>query len=270
MMSKPCEPTPTFSRIQQEFAAAVRDPQRALPAAVTSYTARTPQKRFAVYRNMAVAGLTEALRARFQMTEKIVGEKRFAEAARLFVAAHPPRSSVLMFYGDKFPAFLAEFAPLATLRALPDLSRLEAARTRAYHASDAVPLDPAALRAIDPRTLSASRVILHPSAEILRSRYPVVTIWSMHSGGAKRGQVDEGEAEDALIVRPQFAVEVRKLGAADAAFFLAVQAGLPLGRAAERTAAAHPAFDLNASLTRLVSYGAVAGLIAPDQGVPSA
>ena len=51
-----------FAAIQAEFAAALLDPDRPVPEAVTAHTARRPLRRFAVYRNNVVAGLVNALR----------------------------------------------------------------------------------------------------------------------------------------------------------------------------------------------------------------
>ena len=74
---------------------------------------------------------------------------------------------------------------------LADVARLEAARTRAYHAADATPLDAADFGGIAPDTIGSLQVTLHPSLEILRSRHPVVTIWSMNAGETELAPVDE-------------------------------------------------------------------------------
>ena len=55
-------------------------------------------------------------------------------------------------------------------------------------------------------------------------------------------------AEDVLVSRPGDAVLMQLLPPAGAAFLLALEAGEPLGPAAERAAAEVPEFDLVASL----------------------
>src|SRR4029077_17776024 len=130
---------------QSDFARAVRDPDLAVPRGVTWHNSDRPQVRFAVYRNNVVLGLVSSLEARFPATRRIVGEDFFKGAARLFAATQPPRSPLMMFYGDAFPDFLADFEPAREVPYLADVARLEAARTRAYHATDAKPLTPAAL-----------------------------------------------------------------------------------------------------------------------------
>jgi hypothetical protein len=167
---------------QSDFARALRDPDLAIPYGVASYNSDAPRERFAVYRNNVVVGLVSALEARFPATRRIVGEDFFKGAARLFAAAQPPRSPLMMFYGDAFPDFLADFEPARAVPYLADVARLEAARTRAYHAADAKPLTPAALSGGIPEALAGMRFNLHPSVEIVASDYPIVTIWAMNSG----------------------------------------------------------------------------------------
>jgi hypothetical protein len=178
------------------FARALLDPALPSPPGITSHSG-PPQKRFDVYRNNVVMSLIDALRSRFPAVERIVGEEFFGACARVHATLNPPRSRLMMHYGDEFPAFLATFKPAADMPYLPDVARIEAARTRAYHAADAAGITPADIAALDPQALSASRVTLHPSVQLVRSQYPAVTIWAMNAGEAELGPVDMDIAEDA-------------------------------------------------------------------------
>jgi Putative DNA-binding domain len=246
-----------FAAIQDEFAAALLDAEKPVPRAVTSHTFRTPAKRFGVYRNNVVGGLVNALRMRFPVVEKIVGKEFFAAMARVFATAHPPQSPLLMLYGDAFADFIATFEPTSALPYLPDIARLEIARTRAYHAADAEPIDPARLRGFDAGELRHIRVTLHPSLQILPSRHPIVTIWAMNSGEAALRPIDVQGPEDALVMRPRLEVTVRRLPPGGAAFLKTLSAGAALGDAAERAGADHSQFDLTANLARLIGSGAM-------------
>lgn len=257
-----------FAALQTDFATALLDADCAVPNTLTAHTSREPVKRFAVYRNNVMVGLVNALRARFPATEKIVGAEFFFAMARLFVAAHPPRSKILSDYGDDLPGFIAAFAPAAELRYLPDVARLEAARTRAYHAADAMPISPGALALLDPAKLGEIRVTLHPSLQIVRSRFPVVTIWAMNSGETPLGPIDETQAEDALILRPAYEVFVRGLPAGGAAFLLALSDGATLAAAAEAALAETADFDLTANLAGLIGSGAMTGFTLSEGSQP--
>lgn len=247
---------------QHEFFAALLDPEAAIPPAVVSHSARVPQRRFAVYRNNVVVGLVNALRARFPATGRIVGEEFFFGMARVFVAAHPPHSKILSEYGEDFPDFIAAFEPAAEIRYLADVARLEAARTRAYHAADAVPLLPAAFATLGAEDIGTLRLGLHPSMQIVRSRHPIVTIWAMNAGEAELGPVDDSVAEDALIARPHLGVEVRRLPPGGAAFLDALKSGTTLGEAAQSAVSADDAFDLTANIAGLISSGLAVGITA--------
>ena len=258
-----------FAALQTDFAQALLDPDRPVPAELTSHTVRHPQKRFAVYRNNVVVSLVNALRAKFPATERIVGDEFFAAMARVFVTAYPPRSKILHTYGDDFGDFIAAFEPASELPYLADVARLEAARTRAYHAADVAPLTASEFSEIDPHSVGNLRLTLHPSLQVLRSSHPVVTIWAMNAGEIALGPVDPDAAEDALILRPALDVAVRALPPGGAAFLLALSGGASLAEAAANAASDDARFDLTANLAGLVGSGAVtaftpAGALSPE------
>ncbi|HWV52473.1 DNA-binding domain-containing protein [Pseudorhodoplanes sp.] len=243
--------------LQHDFSRALLDPAQAVPAKLTSCTARHPLKRFAVYRNNVVVSLVNASRAKFPATERVVGEDFFAAMARVFVTAHPPHSKILHEYGDDFGDFVAAFAPAAEVPYLPDVARLETARTRAYHAADAVPLTATAFAEVDPCAAGALRIALHPSLRIVRSRYPVVTIWAMNAGEAEPAPIDLDASEDALILRPDLEVTVRTLPPGGASFLATLAIGAPLAEAAETAGAEDQHFDLIANLAGLIAAGGI-------------
>ncbi len=236
---------------QGDFAHALRDRDCAVPHGVTSHNSDPPQQRFAIYRNNVMVGLVSALEARFPATRKIAGEDFFKGVARLFAAAQPPCSPLMMFYGDEFPAFLADFEPAREVPYLADVARLEAARTRACHAVDAKPLTPAALSGGLPDALAGMRFILHPSVEIVASDYPIVTIWAMNSGEIDLAPIIDWRGEYALVSRPGFYVEVRRLPPGAMTFLQGLGSGTALGAAAQAAFAENPSFDLAANLAAL-------------------
>ncbi len=223
-----------------------------------------PARRFAVHRNNVVAGLVKALQTRFPAVRKIVGEDFFAAMARIFVAQRPPRTPILAIYGDEFATFIAAFEPARELAYLADVARLEAARTRAYHAADAAPVERGEFAALDPNAVGRIRVALHPSIEIVRSSHPIVTIWAMNSGARELAPIDDWRAEDALVVRASLDVEVRALPPGGAAFLVALAGGRSLGEAAGAALADDPEFDLTRNLAGLIGSDLVTAIILPE------
>ncbi len=249
---------------ETSFAGALLDAEQPVPHGVTAHNAAIPTRRFGVYRNNVVAGLVKALRSRFPVVEKIVGEEFFAAMARVYVVERPPRSPLLATYGDEFAAFIAAFEPARELAYLADVARLEAARTRAYHAADATPVDVGQLAALDAYTVGGIRVDMHPSTEIVRSPHPIVTIWAMNSGEQELAPIENWRGEDALLVRPYLDVEVRVLPPGGAAFLLALAGGRPLAEATEAALADDPNFDLTRNLAGLIGSGLVRDIILPE------
>jgi len=249
---------------QTAFAQALLEPEKPMPEGVTTPGAAVTSQRFAVHRNNVAAGLVKALQSRFPVIEKLVGEEFFGAMARAFVAEQPPRSPLLAAYGDEFAAFIAGFAPACELAYLADVARLEAARTRAYHAADAMSLDPTRFAALDPSVIGDVRVALHPSAQIIRSPYPIVTIWAMNSGERELAPIASWLGEDALVVRPHFEVLVRILPPGAAAFLLALSSSCPIGEAAEVGLADDPQFDLTGGLAGLIGSGIVSEIFLPE------
>jgi Putative DNA-binding domain len=241
---------------QDSFARALIDADRAVPDGLTAWNMPRPERRFAVYRNNVASGLARALASRFPATEKIVGDEFFAGMARAFIRRHPPRSPMLLCYGDDFADFVAAFEPAAELPYLPDVIRIEAARGRAYHAADLAPLDPATLAAIAPEQVPSLSFTIHPSVSILRSCHPAVTVWAMNSGEVPLAPLEDWSGEDSLVARPDLTVLVRRLPAGGAAFLGALAAGAELGAAAETALHEAPDFDLTANLTGALQAGA--------------
>jgi hypothetical protein len=250
---------------ETSFADALLNADRPVPCGITAHNAAVPTRRLAVYRNNVVVGLWKALKSRFPVVEKIIGEEFFAAMARVFVKEQPPRSPLLAIYGDNFPAFIAAFEPARGLPYLAGVARLEAARTRAYHAADAMPVSAEHFATLDSHAVGAIRIDMHPSTGIVRSPYPIVTIWAMNSGEQELAPIENWRGEDALVCRPYLEVEVRALPPGGAAFLLALAGARSLGEAARAALADDPNFDLTCNIAGLISSGLVRDIVLPEQ-----
>jgi hypothetical protein len=142
----------------------------------------------------------------------------------------------------------------------------------ATNSADAEPLTASEFSDLDPQSIGTLRLTLHPSLQVLRSPYPVVTIWAMNAGEIELGPVDPAAAEDALVLRPRLDVAVRALPPGGAAFLLALANGATLTEAAANAASDDARFDLTANLAGLVGSGAVSAFTAaasPQEGSTS-
>jgi len=243
---------------QHSFAAALLDPARPTPIGLVGPDGEPSPRRFAVYRNNVVVGLTETLKDAFPAVHRIVGADFFQAMARAYVMVEPPRSPIMLDYGAGFPDFIRQFEPVAELPYLADVARVERAWTEAYHAPEASPIDPTAFAAIAPDQLPAMSLTLHPSLRVVRSRFPVLTIWQMNVADGVPGPVDLGVGgEDVLVIRPLADVEVRSIPKGSLEFIQSLAEGRSLLVALEAAMIAHPRFALSANLADLMHAGAL-------------
>lgn len=241
---------------QRDFSAALLDRALSIPPGLVGPDGEPSARRFAVYRNNVVAGLTEALKDAFPAVCRIVGNDFFQAMAHAHVLSEPPISPILLDYGAGFPDFIARFEPAATLPYLPDVARIERAWIEAYHAREAPPLQASDFAAINADRLAEIHLAVHPSLRVVRSRLPALTIWRMNVGDGVPRPVDlEAGGEDALIVRPEAEVEARSMPPGGAEFVAALAAGLSVAEALKAALTADPRFDLSGNLAGLIEAG---------------
>jgi hypothetical protein len=239
----------------KSFADALLDPAAALPQGLIDPMGRPAQRRFDVYRNNVTAGLIRALEAGFPAVKSLVGQDFFQAMALEFLRAHPPKSRIMMLYGDQFADFLRGFAPAAGLGYLPDIATLEQAIRHSYHSKDATPLDPSILATLSETEFLSARLQFAPALCLISSPWPIHAIWqaALHGGPAP-----VMAAQDVLILRPNFDPEVHLLAKGTADFLRALQLGQTVGQAVARDLDAE--FDLAATLGVLLAGGALIGV----------
>ncbi len=245
--------------LQKRFSMALLDRTREVPSGIRTAGLDRIDRRFDVYRNNVFVGLTEALVTRFPVCHALVGDEFFRAMARVFIELSPPRSPVLMTYGDDFANFVDTFPPAHPVPYLGDVARLESALTRAYHAADAAPLTVDELASLAPCRWEQIHVELHPSVQVATSVYPIVSIWEAHVRTDDHPVIDSSRAEDALVVRPDLEVEVHRLPPGAATFLTALLKGASLRTAAD-VAMTDPRFDLITTLSGVLAVRIIVGI----------
>ena len=240
--------------MQSEFAKGLLDPNLPTPKGVVGPGGRAAGKRYDVYRNNVVVSLTEALASAYPVIQTLVGKEFFDAMVGVHLRKHPPKSPLMINYGEDFPTFLTKFPPASHLGYLPDVARVELARRQAYHAADASPCPPERLSNLDGNRLYDARIVLHPSLRIIRSRYPVFSIWRYNSTEDKSPIGDAREIT--MIARPADEVIMQNPCAGTAMFVESLMVDA-LGVAMDKAKGAQPDFDLAANLTELLTAGLI-------------
>ncbi len=240
--------------MQVEFGKALLDPEMPVPNGVVGPHGRPAGRRYNVYRNNVVVSLTEALAAAFPVVRALVGEEFFTAMAGVFVRQHPPTSPLMIYYGEAFADFLAGFPPAHQVAYLPDMARLEYARRESYHSADATPCPASKLALLEAEGVETRHLHLHPSLRIVRSNYPIFSIWRFNSTD-DRSPIPQ-QPETIMISRPASQLSMRTIPESAAMFLHALQTQ-PLGAAVEATSTKHQDFDLTANLGEMLRSGLI-------------
>lgn len=244
-----------------DFGHALLDAQRPLPANLQDGQGRPAGRRFDVYRNNVVMGLKDALAASFPLLEKLLGPQNFSQLSGLFLRAHPPRDPRIQTYGADLPAFLEDFAPLSHLPYLADVARLECALRDSYHSADAPCVAQDVFAQTPPDVLASSTLILSPALRLVGSDWPIYDIWRFNT------QADapqpRGEAQDCLIVRPEYDPLPLLLPQGGADLIEALASKATLGDALSEFEARHPDADATAILGMLLANDAICAVTNP-------
>jgi hypothetical protein len=238
------------------FACALLDPNLATPTTVAGPKSKAADKRYNVYRNNVTVSLINALAVAFPATQRITGVDFFRAMARFYVRATPPLSPLLFEYGRDFPDFIERYEYAQSVPWLADVARIERAWLDAYHAADVEPLLPRALASIPPEQLADTVLKPHPATKVVRSRFPVVTIFTANRSDGSASRIEVVEPEDALLTRPALEVEARRLPLGGAIFLTRLIAGESLGASASAALSDTPSFDLAANIGGLLEAGA--------------
>lgn len=256
------------SSLQSHFATALRTPGSSLRG-MRAPAPADPQRRLDVHRNNAMVSLIDALAATFPVTQALVGEDFFRDMARERVLADPPRSPIVLRYGEGFAEFIDGYAPASEVPYLTDMARMEYLRVQCHHAADAKAVAVADFHALltAPKRLADLRMTLHPASAWLRSDHAVHSLWLAHQdlddlADADLAGIDAHAAEAVLVKRPQWDVQVQPIDRCMTHALDALHEGVPLGVALAEVPASvdEQATLLTGLLTLLIRHDLVVAL----------
>ncbi len=222
------------------------------------------QRGLQAYRANAGANAERALAAVFPTVQALVGEESFAALARACWHALPPDKGDMACFAQALPAFVDHDVQLADVPYLADVARLELLLAQAEAAPDAA-AGAAEFELLAEAEPEALRFVLVPGAALLRSAWPVVSLWQAHRPGegagahaqAARRALQAGEGEAAFVWRQGWKARLQAVDAPVAAWCDALLGGASIGSALQ---AAGAGFDFEAWLLQALPQGWVLGV----------
>lgn len=244
-----------YNVTQDTFSSLLLDPEIPCPKGLVSPSGKVDAKRFSVYRNNVVVGLTGAIADIFPAIQRLLGEDAFMSLARLFVADYPPTSPLMFKYGAGFAEFLEAFEPLKNYPYLGDVARIERLWLDCFHETDATPIALDALAAFPAERLGDVVFVKHPASRLFSSQFAAVSIFSTNRQGASMEGINPASAEDCLISRPDAQVDVRQIPQAATIFYQTLFDGHTLGEAANIASGQDPEFDISMAISTMLEAG---------------
>ena len=216
------------------------------------------QPGWAVYRNTVIKGCVDTLLANYPAVATLVGEDWLRAAAAEYVTTHPPADRRMLFYGDEFEDFLANFAPAAELPYLGSVARLDRLWREAHAAAEAPRLQANSLAALAADELQTLVLQPHPSARwAWFPTLPAGALWRAAREHWSDPNPPAWQGDGLLLTRhANGAVQWQPLDAGGTALLDACAQSLPLPEAADAALNTNPTLDLTALLHALLAAGA--------------
>jgi hypothetical protein len=174
-VASPIAPAPTLSEIQDSLQSAILSGDDTILAALMDNSRTTRSTLFGVYRNAYVGRLAEILMNDYPLLRTYVGDDRFSDLARGYIAAHPSRTQNARWFGGEFPAFLQRHDSGALQ--LAELASIEKLVCDAFDSVDAPVLGLAELAALPPEDWGRLAFKPHPSAAVLHATTNAFALW---------------------------------------------------------------------------------------------
>lgn len=187
--------------------------------------------RLNVYRFGYLARLEECLADDYPAVKAFLGEERFSEVCKDYVAAYPSRSPSLNAFGQRLPAFVRDRYTEPWCGFVVDLARLEWALVEVIHAPAAARITLAQLAAIEPARLAEVRFRSNPAVRLECFRYPVGDYLQRLLQGNTPEGVPEPQSTNLLIVRRALPIRRVELDDVQTRLLDRLLGGAPLGGA---------------------------------------
>lgn len=254
--------TDSLADLQAQFLALLFDPAATNGIELIRRDAIPAQRRLDIYRNTLRGNFHDVLALEFPVIQQLSGADYFRQLAEQFQRTHPSNCGNLHHVGEPFAAWLTQQLSDTDFRWFGDVARLEWSVQQCEVAPDALRnTDFSALANLSPSQQQNLRWVLHPASRVLRSRWPVLSIWNAHQHPARSDaprleDIDLNLAENMLVLRQDTGhVMLHALGAGEAMLLQSLAQGATLGAAVDAAQHEETEFDATAALQHAARLG---------------
>lgn len=245
----------TILQIQRDFLSHLYDEKKSqIFSELLPYPKLESLARLNVYRNNVFGNFSSVLYSIFEVTKKIIGEKKFDSLVEEYIKIHHSNSGNLDEYGEFFPQFLEKKLKQHKLNFLSDLATIELAHYKTFFADkikNDFPLKE--FKKISAEKFSDLTFTLHPSCILFSSKFPIYSIWNKE----KKSTSKKGEF---LIVANTGKPFVAELSEIEFIFLIEIGEGKKLYQAYQKICKkTKKGIDIGKILNHLVSNRVIIG-----------
>ena len=221
----------------------------------------------AIYANAYRRRLVDALADAFARTRTALGAEAFEAVALDYVAAHPPTTRSLRWFGGGFADHLGGALPEQA--AFAELAQLDWALRTAFDGPDSAVVGAAELGAIAPEAWATLTLTPIPTTELLHFEHNTVAVWQALSDELPPPATERSAAAvDWLVWRKELQPHFRSLQALEAALLRALLAGCSFAQACEQAAPEGEGDDstrIGACLRQWLEDGLLSAVVVPRE-----
>jgi hypothetical protein len=224
------DPGTTRESLSRPAAAALVPPDRLDDVVLPSATL-TSHERVAVYHDMFVLRMAEALESDYPALAHFVGPEAWLALVHAYVSAHPSRSYTLNVLGQSLPGWLRQAPALRSRGFCQDLARLEWAVTEAFDAEETGRLCEADLAALPAEAWQSARLVPSAALRLVTLRWNANEWLDSAKDEAHDHPRPRRRSSRVVVFRERYAVFRRELPPPAFRLLADLVAGRPVGRA---------------------------------------
>jgi hypothetical protein len=222
---------------------------------------RRPEHRLAIHRRHYQTSLIKALLDKFPATIWLVGSRFVTEAARIFVAKHPPGAPCIAEYGEDFPAFLVTCQGADRVPYLQAFAELEWHIGHVAIAVDEQPLAIQKFSTVSAEVLADTTLTIQAGVRYLEASWPLDELMKIYLAEKQPDRLEFEPVDIWLeIVGTRGEFRIGRLAKSDFIFRESILKGHTIGDAAEKALEANSNFDAGTALVAFVARGLVAAI----------